>query len=90
LPSAEPTLPAPSPPSPTPTPAPPPAPASEPEYVVQPGDCLWSIAQARLGPAVDDVAIDAGWRAIYAHNRDAIGDNPSLIHPGLVLRLPPT
>lgn len=78
---------APAPPA-APSPAPPPQFA--PVYVVQPHDCLWSIAQARLGPGADDVAIDAGWRAIYAHNRDVIGDNPGLIHPGLVLRLPPT
>ncbi len=30
-----------------------------------------------------------GWRAIYAANRAAIGDDPNLIHLGLTLALPP-
>ena len=85
---APPVAPAPAP-APASAPTPPPAPPAESVYVVRPGDCLWAIAQARLDPTAGDVAIDAGWRAIYAQNRDAIGDNPSLIHPGLVLRLPP-
>jgi nucleoid-associated protein YgaU len=58
-------------------------------YVVVPGDCLWSIAQRRLGPGADARSIDAGWRALYAANRVAIGDDPNLIHPGLTLTLPP-
>jgi LysM repeat protein len=73
--------------------APPPPPAESAatpaDYVVQPGDCLWSIAARRLGSQADGRAIDAGWRSIYESNRAAVGDNPSLIHPGLVLRLPP-
>jgi nucleoid-associated protein YgaU len=58
-------------------------------YVVQRGDCLWAIAAARLGSRADGSAIDAGWRAIYAANRAAIGDDPNLIHIGLTLTLPP-
>jgi nucleoid-associated protein YgaU len=58
-------------------------------YVVQPGDCLWSIAAHHLGPGADARSIDAGWRRIYDTNRLAVGDDPSLIHVGLVLRLPP-
>lgn len=77
---------------PTVAPAPPavaaPAPVL-PTYVVQPGDCLWAIAARILGPRADGRAIDAGWRRIYDANRVAVGDNPSLIHIGLVLRLPP-
>ena len=59
-----------------------------PTYVVQPGDCLWAIAARILGPRADGRAIDAGWRRIYEANRAAVGDNPNLIHIGLVLRLP--
>jgi nucleoid-associated protein YgaU len=69
-----------------------PAPSVAPEsvvYTVVRGDCLWSIAARHLGTDPEASAIDAGWRAIYAANRDAIGDDPGLIHPGLVLRLPP-
>jgi nucleoid-associated protein YgaU len=58
-------------------------------YTVVPGDCLWSIAARRLGSGATGRAVDRGWRAIYAENRDAIGADPNLIHPGLVLALPP-
>jgi nucleoid-associated protein YgaU len=75
----------------TPPVAPPTAPAPPPPdtYVVRPGDCLWSIAEHRLGPDPDPAAVDRGWRAIYDLNRAAVGIDPGLIHPGLVLRLPP-
>jgi len=71
-------------------PVPPLAPPSSVDgVVVVEGDCLWAIAAARLGPAATNLAIDAGWRAIYAMNRDAIGDDPNLIFPGQYLALPP-
>jgi len=76
-----------------PAPATPPAaPTVHPvdRYVVEPGDCLWTIARRQLGPAATNAAVDAGWRAVYAANREAVGDDPNLIHPGLVLTLPPT
>lgn len=57
-------------------------------YVVAPGDCLWDIAARALGADTHVVAIDRGWRAIYAANRDLIGADPNLIQPGLVLTLP--
>ena len=63
--------------------------AALPVYVVQRGDCLWSIAARRLGPSPTAATIDAAWRRIYAANRAAIGNDPNLIHPGLVLTLPP-
>jgi nucleoid-associated protein YgaU len=58
-------------------------------HVVRSGECLWSIAAGLLGPGATGAAIDAGWRRIYDANRAAIGDNPNLIHIGLVLTLPP-
>jgi len=57
--------------------------------VVVEGDCLWSIAAGRLAADSGNPAIDAAWRAIYALNRDVIGDDPDLIFPGLQLELPP-
>lgn len=57
-------------------------------YQVVPGDCLWSIASRVLGGHASSSTIDRGWRAIYAANRAAIGDDPNLIHPGLMLSLP--
>lgn len=53
-------------------------------YVVRPGDSLWSIA--RTHPAGD--SIDERWRAIWTANRDVVGADPDLIHPGQALRLP--
>ena len=49
-------------------------------YTVQPGDTLSHIAQRHYGKA-------SHWHAIFAANRDQI-DNPDLIHPGQVLKLP--
>ena len=52
------------------------------------GDTLWSIAANTLAPSPTDVAITRRWRAIWAHNLAVVGDDPGLIHPGMVLRLP--
>ena len=54
-------------------------------YVVRPGDSLWSIARAHPGGAGP---VERRWRAIWAANRDLVGDDPDLILPGQVLRLP--
>ncbi|MEV7689609.1 M23 family metallopeptidase [Streptomyces bungoensis] len=48
-------------------------------YTVQSGDCLSVVA------AEQHVA--GGWHRLYDDNRQAIGDDPSLIHPGLKLAL---
>jgi len=56
-------------------------------YVVRPGDSLWSIAHAHPAPRGD---VETRWRAIWRHNRDVVGDDPDLIHPGQALRLPGT
>ena len=50
--------------------------------LVEPGDSLWTIAQARLSPdaAPQQVAEEVG--RIYELNRDQIGENPNLIFPG--------
>lgn len=49
-------------------------------YTVQKGDTLSHIAQKHYGKA-------SRWHAIFEANRDQI-DNPDLIHPGQVLKLP--
>lgn len=54
-------------------------------YVVRPGDSLWSIARAHPAAGVD---VADRWRAIWRHNRDVVGADPDLIHPGQVLHLP--
>ncbi|MFF7790489.1 peptidoglycan DD-metalloendopeptidase family protein [Streptomyces sp. NPDC007991] len=48
-------------------------------YTVRAGDCLAKIA--------DEQNVDGGWKKLYADNRDAVGDDPSLIHPGLKLAI---
>ncbi|MCL2588641.1 MAG: contractile injection system protein, VgrG/Pvc8 family [Oscillospiraceae bacterium] len=68
-------------------------PASEPEteeevetqytyYTVVRGDNLWNIARRFLGSG-------PRYREIFELNRDVIGNNPNLIRPGQVLRIPP-
>ncbi|MFJ8162590.1 peptidoglycan DD-metalloendopeptidase family protein [Streptomyces sp. NPDC096136] len=48
-------------------------------YTVVPGDCLSAIAAER--------GMSGGWEQLYADNREAVGEDPSLIHPGLRLTL---
>ncbi|WP_210768982.1 LysM peptidoglycan-binding domain-containing protein [Ruania alkalisoli] len=77
-------------------PAPDPAPASETispgtsreSYQVQPGDSLWSIAADALGPEATTADIGTAWPEWYTVNRDLIGPDPDLIHPGDELYLP--
>lgn len=57
--------------------------------VARPGDSLWSIAAAELGPDATDAQIAARWPRWYAANRHAIGADPDLIQTGQVLRTPP-
>jgi hypothetical protein len=66
------------------------APAAVASVVVRPGDSLWLIAAARLRPRTGDAAIAAACRQWYAANRAAIGADPDLIRPGLMLRAPDT
>ncbi len=46
-------------------------------YTVKAGDYLAKIAEAEQ--------VDGGWKKLYADNRQVVGDDPSLIHPGLKL-----
>jgi murein DD-endopeptidase MepM/ murein hydrolase activator NlpD len=48
-------------------------------YSVKAGDYLAKIAEEQ--------DVTGGWKKIYQDNREAIGGNPSLIHPGLKLSL---
>ncbi|MFF1418662.1 transglycosylase SLT domain-containing protein [Streptomyces sp. NPDC058280] len=48
-------------------------------YVVVAGDSLSKIARAH--------SVSGGWQKLYQDNRRTIGDNPSLIRPGLKLTL---
>lgn len=56
--------------------------------VVQPGDSLWSIAEAALGPGASEQLIAETWPRWHAANRALIGADPDLIHPGQELTVP--
>jgi LysM repeat protein len=49
-------------------------------YRIRAGDTLSGIAAA--------LGVHGGWAALYAANRRAIGPDPSLIHPGVILTAP--
>ncbi|MEV5437020.1 LysM peptidoglycan-binding domain-containing M23 family metallopeptidase [Streptomyces sp. NPDC052682] len=48
-------------------------------YTVKAGDYLVKIAEEQH--------VSGGWKKLYADNREAVGDDPSLIHPGLKLSI---
>ncbi|MER5932131.1 LysM peptidoglycan-binding domain-containing M23 family metallopeptidase [Streptomyces sp. NPDC002054] len=48
-------------------------------YTVVSGDCLSDIAQDRQ--------VGGGWKQLYDNNREAVGSDPSMIHPGLKLKV---
>lgn len=92
-PSAEGPEPEPEPAEPVP-PAPQPAePASasdtdEATYTVAAGDSLWAIAADHLPEGASPADIAAEWPEWFEENRDVIGTDPDLIHPGQVLLVP--
>ncbi|MFF5636851.1 transglycosylase SLT domain-containing protein [Streptomyces sp. NPDC012825] len=55
------------------------APATTRTYTVVSGDSLSLIAHKK--------GIQGGWKSLYRANQSAVGDNPSLIHPGLELTI---
>jgi hypothetical protein len=59
------------------------------EITVRAGDSLWSLSAAELGPFASDVDIALEWPRLHQANRAVIGDNPDILLPGQVLRLPP-
>ena len=57
-------------------------PAEAKSYTIEPGDWLSKIAQKFYGSPYL-------WPLIYEANRDRLGPDPDLIHPGVTLRIPP-
>jgi nucleoid-associated protein YgaU len=68
---------------PRPSVAPPPS-----EVVVHTGDSLWAIAQRELGTAATQRQVARAWPRWWSANRDVIGDDPDVIHPGDRLTAP--
>ncbi len=54
---------------------------TEDTYTVKSGDSLSKIAKQYYGDAQQ-------WKKIYEANKDVIGSNPDLIHPGQTYRIP--
>lgn len=50
-------------------------------YTVKSGDSLSAIAESEMGDA-------KRWPELYEANKEAVGKNPDLIHPGLELKIP--
>ncbi|MBR7743890.1 hypothetical protein KC207_11370 [Phycicoccus sp. BSK3Z-2] len=61
---------------------------ADPTVVVRRGDSLWTIAARHLGAYATDAEIAAEWPRWYAENRAAVGDDPDLLLPGVLLRAP--
>ena len=61
--------------------------------VVRPGDTLWGLAESDLRAggtaAPTDAQVAQAWPAWWAANRDVVGDDPDLLHPGTPLLPPP-
>jgi nucleoid-associated protein YgaU len=57
------------------------APSTPTQYTIRAGDCLWNIAKNQLGDALK-------WQDIFNANKDILGSNPDLIHPGTTINLP--
>lgn len=55
--------------------------ATDKSYLIQPGDCLWSIAEKQLGNPYR-------WVELYEANKAEIGINPDVIYPATSLVLP--
>ncbi|WP_375002831.1 LysM peptidoglycan-binding domain-containing protein [Aeromicrobium sp. CTD01-1L150] len=68
-----------------------PAPSARPTTItVRAGDSLWSLSRSALGTGASDAALAHHVRQLYRANRDVIGADPDVVHPGQRLRLPET
>ncbi len=59
-------------------------------HTVRPGDSLWSITAEALGARARAAELSAGWQRLYRANRRLVGEDPDLLLPGTILRLPAT
>lgn len=58
------------------------------QITVRPGDTLWGLVAADLGPGATDWEIARDWPQWYERNRSVIGDDPGELTPGIVLEKP--
>ena len=60
------------------------------DYTVKAGDTLWDIAAGHLPPSQRSAAtIHRYWPQVYRANRQVVGADPDLIHPGTYLGVAP-
>ena len=59
-----------------------------PRVMVRPGDTLWHLAADRLRPSASDGEVARLVQRIHGSNRELIGRDPDLIHPGQRLAVP--
>ncbi len=64
-------------------------PGEEDRITVRPGDTLWGLVSAELGPGATDWEIAREWPRWYELNAAPIGDDPGTLAPGIVLDKPP-
>ncbi len=57
---------------------------------VAPGDSLWSLAEAQVGPHASVAEVASYWLRLSADNAERVAPDPDLIHPGLRLHRPST
>ncbi|MDO5492574.1 MAG: LysM domain-containing protein [Nesterenkonia sp.] len=65
-----------------------PSPDGDSTVTVRPGDTLWDIAAAGLGPGACDWEIAEEWPRWHEANVHLIGEDPALLNPGTVLERP--
>ncbi len=65
-----------------------PVPASGADVVVVRGDSLWSIAARHLPDDAPESAVASAWPRWWATNHAVVGDDPDVLLPGQVLRVP--
>ncbi|MBO3101355.1 LysM peptidoglycan-binding domain-containing protein [Cellulomonas fengjieae] len=65
-----------------------PAPTTAGTVLVHPGDTLWAIAARHLPHDATEAQIATAWPRWYEANRDVVGADPDVLHPGQVLTVP--
>ncbi len=55
---------------------------------LRPGDSVWRVARADLGPGASRAEVARHWRRVLRLNAETLAPDPDLVHAGDLLRLP--